>query len=506
MKRVYIGAALATLMLGGCAGESASLPDKKTLSQGLTILSEDVSGSLTAAYVKGDQVIYLETRRGPKVEEAVRRMYPDAPEYELDARIMDAKGRPIMERFGGHGAMDPLWAATEAKEDIVDVDERHDAIRLGWDAAEALKVAKLPRDLALHEGDALIQLARSVSEKDLFGEAPKSETAETKYVSSFGYNHKIEIHKKCLDFGCVFGDHSATWTKSYRNSDNAFLQEIITCNHGGCANDADMTTLGTNCPRLWDRRPNQMPTVQECSTPYSWSSSTDGHNCNDDSELQYANSKFNQTYGTGSGGYPSCFTNGLHNFKPDCDNDGQTLFWTSSEAGNVTPTWSNTVEMKSGVSGYLGPTYAPEAAIRTGEQSYEGGSGALMFSGNDDSATSSYAFMKVYDVNIAIKANMMLFYRVFPQQANAKYVAVDFIMTDGSSMRDNVNVKDQWGVRIHPQTQGAGGHLVVNQWTEIQVNLTPLAGKTIDRINIGYDQPAGTGQYRGYFDLIEIRN
>lgn len=44
-------------------------------------------------------------------------------------------------------------------------------------------------------------------------------------------------------------------------------------------------------------------------------------------------------------------------------------------------------------------------------------------------------------------------------------------------------------------------------WTQIKSNVGQwLAGKTIARINVNYDRPASTGQYRGYIDDVVITN
>jgi len=83
-------------------------------------------------------------------------------------------------------------------------------------------------------------------------------------------------------------------------------------------------------------------------------------------------------------------------------------------------------------------------------------------------------------------------------------VAIDMIFVDGSDLRDSGAV-DQYGVRLHPQYQGDGGHLAVNAWNHIVSNIgANVAGKTIDHILVGYDQPANTGPYRGYIDDIQI--
>jgi hypothetical protein len=44
----------------------------------------------------------------------------------------------------------------------------------------------------------------------------------------------------------------------------------------------------------------------------------------------------------------------------------------------------------------------------------------------------------------------------------------------------------------------------VNRWNLVRVDLGGLAGRTVDRVHLGYDRPAGTGVYRGYVDDITI--
>src|SRR6185503_10521147 len=83
-------------------------------------------------------------------------------------------------------------------------------------------------------------------------------------------------------------------------------------------------------------------------------------------------------------------------------------------------------------------------------------------------------------------------------------VAVDLAFTDGTFLRDSGAV-DQHGVRLHPTFQGAGSVLSFNTWNYVTSAIgAQTAGKTIDRILIGYDKPEGTGTFRGYFDDLSI--
>jgi hypothetical protein len=48
------------------------------------------------------------------------------------------------------------------------------------------------------------------------------------------------------------------------------------------------------------------------------------------------------------------------------------------------------------------------------------------------------------------------------------------------------------------------GHQL-NQWNYVSTNIgSAVAGRTISRIDVGYDQPNSSGGYRGYIDDISI--
>jgi predicted alpha-1,2-mannosidase len=195
---------------------------------------------------------------------------------------------------------------------------------------------------------------------------------------------------------------------------------------------------------------------------------------------------------------------------------GNTLFSTGLESGQPQPTWTNTVETANGgssnVGGILSSLSGPELGVRN-EATVHDGSAALMYSGMDNSASSSFAYMKVFDLsasNITLTSTTKLSYWIYPQStatsnlvsgSNSTCVAIDIVFSDGSNLRDS-GVTDQNGNRLHPASQC--GHLTLDQWNNVIANLGNLSGKTISRIVVGYDQPANTGGYRGYIDTISI--
>ncbi|HVU69776.1 MAG TPA: GH92 family glycosyl hydrolase [Ktedonobacteraceae bacterium] len=199
---------------------------------------------------------------------------------------------------------------------------------------------------------------------------------------------------------------------------------------------------------------------------------------------------------------------------------GGSSFSTSFESGQPQPTWSSTVDSSGGglsnVGGICCGLSGPEAATR-GELGHTGTT-ALMYSGLDNNTTTSYAYMEVFDVSgqsLTVGSGTTLSYWIYPQSSsdstpganltsgsNSACVAIDLIFSDGSDLRDS-GATDQNGVRVHPAYQC--GHLTMNAWNHVVVNLgSYVSGKTIVRVNVGYDQPANTGGYRGYIDDISI--
>jgi len=198
------------------------------------------------------------------------------------------------------------------------------------------------------------------------------------------------------------------------------------------------------------------------------------------------------------------------------------LFATGFESGDPRPTWANTVDGGSypaggisNVGGICCGLSGPEAGVRT--EAGHTGAAALLYSGMDTSASSSYAYDKVFDLtgaNIVVGPTTTLSYWIYPQSSatapepvgtgNSACVAIDLIFADGSNLRDSGAV-DQAGNRLHPLYQC--GHLTPDTWNHVTSVIGAVtSGKTIVRLDVGYDQPANTGGYRGYIDDISIHN
>ncbi len=128
------------------------------------------------------------------------------------------------------------------------------------------------------------------------------------------------------------------------------------------------------------------------------------------------------------------------------------------------------------------------------------GSQVLEIAGRDNDDALSFVYFKVFDVNIPVTGKTRLSYRFFPENERSRYVAVDLVMTDGSTLRDSGS-SDEAGVNIHPDT----GHGRVGRWTRIEVVIgRRLKGKVIDRILVGYDHGSDRGDFKAFIDDLVI--
>lgn len=193
---------------------------------------------------------------------------------------------------------------------------------------------------------------------------------------------------------------------------------------------------------------------------------------------------------------------------------------TSFESGQRLPDYVDSVDTGGGAGGisHVGgfPGYGltgPETSIRF-EKAHTG-TAALLYSGDAQGGSTDYAYTKVFDLSAdprTIDAATTLSYWVYPESSaaapgvsgdNSTCVALDLIASDGITSLRNSGAVDQHGNRLHPAYQC--GHLILDQWNYVTSDIgAKLAGKTIVRIDVGYDQPGSSGGYRGYIDDVSL--
>ncbi|WP_220183266.1 glycoside hydrolase family 71/99-like protein [Sphaerisporangium album] len=166
------------------------------------------------------------------------------------------------------------------------------------------------------------------------------------------------------------------------------------------------------------------------------------------------------------------------------------------------PTWTNTAG-PGGTQNVAGPggSGTPTFTVAINEDNQLGVS-ALRFQGSATATAHSHAYYQAFDVNIPVTAATKLSYSFLPKDEGGRSVAVDFVMTDGSTLRDSAATTTT-GVDMHPGAPKGQ----VGTWTRIQSDFGPaLNGKTIDKILVGYDRSGAGGSFNAYLDDITITN
>lgn len=187
-------------------------------------------------------------------------------------------------------------------------------------------------------------------------------------------------------------------------------------------------------------------------------------------------------------------------------------FSTGLESGQTQLTWTNTPDSASpggGVSSVSGTLTQTSSTIS------RGGGYAIQYGGTASGGSSTHAYLEAFGNSTALTSTSRLSYWVYPMTPmgsesgassisglNSTCVALDVIFTDGTALRNISTITDQYGNRIHPSYQC--NHLQPDQWNYVTVNLSGVSGKTVSRIDVGYDQPGATGTYGGYIDDIQV--
>ncbi|WP_202442253.1 MULTISPECIES: GH92 family glycosyl hydrolase [unclassified Streptomyces] len=154
-----------------------------------------------------------------------------------------------------------------------------------------------------------------------------------------------------------------------------------------------------------------------------------------------------------------------------------------------------------------GPTASPTAKARVGFT----GTRALRYAGRHTASGRAYSYNKVFDVNVKVGGDTQLSYRIFPSMADgdrdydATHVSLDLAFTDGTYLSD-LGALDQHGFPLSPRGQGDAKSLYVNQWNDVVARIGSVAaGKTVDRILVGYDSPTGPAKFRGWIDDVSLK-
>lgn len=179
-----------------------------------------------------------------------------------------------------------------------------------------------------------------------------------------------------------------------------------------------------------------------------------------------------------------------------------TPFQTGFEHGQPAPDWVDSVDTSPGgggianVTAYGGAT-GPEASAR--QENDHDGTNALMYSGHATGAADDHAYLRLFDLSdrpVRVGRDTTLSYWIYPQANgpsatgvsgdNSSCVAPDLVFSDGSTLHS---------LRGSPLTPASQcGKLTLGRWNQVSVDIgKAAAGRKIVRVDLGYDQPAGSG-------------
>ncbi|WNV90176.1 GH92 family glycosyl hydrolase [Umezawaea sp. Da 62-37] len=171
--------------------------------------------------------------------------------------------------------------------------------------------------------------------------------------------------------------------------------------------------------------------------------------------------------------------------------------------GSTTPAPENmrTVVGKGATGGYNAKSNVGYTGLR-----------ALRYQGSHVAEGRGYSYNKVFDVDVPVTGTTELSYMIFPNfmvddlSYPSTFAAVDLAFSDGTYLSD-LGARDQHGFELSPKGQGASKALYTNQWNRLaSVIGSVAAGKTIKRILVAYDNPAGPANFDGWIDDITVKS
>jgi hypothetical protein len=165
------------------------------------------------------------------------------------------------------------------------------------------------------------------------------------------------------------------------------------------------------------------------------------------------------------------------------------------------PDWENSLDPSQGIVNVDGPPYCK---VVTGPGAHVGRY-YLRYDGRatPPSDAPHFCYFRVFNLQWPIGPETGLSYYIYPRDELGRFVGLDLICTDGVRLR-HTNAVDQNGHRMHPMF-AHGGNIPLKQWSPIKCHIGRwLAGRTIDRILVGFHSWANEGLFSGRIDDIKI--
>lgn len=297
------------------------------LAQQMVLLGNQAPEGLVNLYYEGNALsgtfdfegsrVFVETRRGSRTPKVVRDTDPNAPQYEIDIRLLDENGIPFFVQVGGHGPVDPNWESSfdplnyEAGVSAEQRGEREKESKKAFNNAakmiEVLRAVKFQRNL-MPEYRALVNILPLIESGKVITRSEEDGRSGIESLVSSD-KHLIEVWKKGAFFGGnIWADHSGTVAKVI-SSNGGVYQIWSACNHGTCPG----SEMSFKCSSVFYNRVGFCQAPPMCSTQYGFSRGK--HVCNDDSYIQYYRIKYDSNPSTIDG---TCSDSSLRTKAPDC--------------------------------------------------------------------------------------------------------------------------------------------------------------------------------------------
>lgn len=140
------------------------------------------------------------------------------------------------------------------------------------------------------------------------------------------------------------------------------------------------------------------------------------------------------------------------------------------------------------------------------------GTHALRYAGKHQADGPAAATNLLYDgVGATIGPKTELSYLVLPDKGTdlavpSSWVAIDLVLDDGTTLSSKQNLTDANGFGVTARAHGEQKSLFENEWNNIQIDLSSLAGRTVDKILLSYDYPTGSAStvFSGWVDDVRI--
>jgi predicted alpha-1,2-mannosidase len=140
------------------------------------------------------------------------------------------------------------------------------------------------------------------------------------------------------------------------------------------------------------------------------------------------------------------------------------------------------------------------------------GTHALRYAGKHVADGAAAATDVLYEgVGATIGTKTELSYLVFPDRGTdlavpSSWVAVDLVLDDGTTLSSKKTMTDANGFGVTARDHGEQKSLFENEWNNIQIDLSGLAGRTVDKILLSYDYPNGNAStvFSGWIDDVRI--